>query len=406
MLKEIEIEGFKSFGSPPLRVHLSKLNFLVGPNASGKTNFTTALRFLQNCVRHKADFAVNDLGGPDEVRTKVQRERKASKHLRITVRFDDTFNVPTTRNHDEGQTTISAFKYSLAVDLRKSKDIPVIVDETLFAKVERGKESAEYALQRDEEKVTLYDPTSSFEQSPQEITVPQQEKSRPALAVGFYSLPAVLVKQLIEGWTFFNISPRDARKPSRGVPEATLGMYGENLPVLLRDLQAENGEDRLRSIVANLRRVVPGFQNVEAVKTDYEGRWTFRIKEERIPGHITPTSASDGTIRLLATMVATSGSLDKTLIVIEEPENGVHPHLFEYLTKIFRETSEETQVIATTHNPMFLDHLNPEEVFLCGKTKGLSRIRRADDVKEIRSFQKHFSLGELWVQGTFDSLLE
>ena len=404
MLTRVEIEGFRSFGSPGVQVDLSPLNFIVGPNASGKTNFIAALRFLQNAVRQDVEFAVNELGGAADVRNKLQRQRKFEKHLRLRICTDDEVRFPPPE--DPHHITVRNFDYALTVDLRTPDVVPVIVEEYLRADVETEDGSKHYELKRTAEEVRISDPRP-LGKPPNVIPVPEQEKSRPALAVGFFSLPSVLFRVSIEAWTFFSISPQVARQPYKAVPEATLGPFGENLSVVLHDLEVHNGKKRLSSLVAGLRGIIPGFKNVRAAQDGLEGKWVLRVAEDKIKSYLNPNSISDGTIRLLALMViAQLGAKNGALIAIEEPENGVHPHLCEHLVSVFRETSGESQVIATTHNPAFLDHLEPHEVLLCGKVDGFTRIRPADTCEEIKSFQKHFTLGELWVQGTFDGLLE
>ena len=75
MITELKIEGFKSFGSPEETIELGPLNFVVGANASGKTNLLSALRFLQNAVIHDVSYAVSEMGGNAEVRNKRLRQR-------------------------------------------------------------------------------------------------------------------------------------------------------------------------------------------------------------------------------------------------------------------------------------------------------------------------------------------
>ena len=405
VITAVEIEGFKSFGSPGVVVKLSPLNFIVGPNASGKTNFISAFRFLQNAVRQNAEFAVNELGGATEVRNKLQRQRKEDKHLRLHFRTDDEARYHIADNRPPG--TIRNFDYTLVIDLRTPDDVPLILEERLQAEVDTDEESKPkpYVLDRNTERVAISDPLHSDQQE-REFPVPDQESSRPALAVGFFSLPCVLFKHQIEAWTFFNISPHVARQPYRAIPEAKLGPYGENLAVVLRNLEKRNGKKHISALVAGLRSIIPGFQDVRAVQDGLENKWALRIVEEKIKA-LSPGSVSDGTIRLLTLMViAQLGVERRALIAIKEPENGVHPHLSEHLVNVFRETSRESQIIATTHNPAFLDHLQPCEVLLCGKKDGFTQVQRADDWGEIKSFQKHFTLGELWTQGTFDGFLE
>ena len=94
-----------------------------------------------------------------------------------------------------------------------------------------------------------------------------------------------------------------------------------------------------------------------------------------------------------------------SLIAIEEPENGIHPHLSEHVIDILRQAPSQTQFLAATHNPDFLDSLEPDEVILCDKEEGFTRVKRASDVKEIEQFRKHFRLGELWVQGRLGGVI-
>jgi len=217
----------------------------------------------------------------------------------------------------------------------------------------------------------------------------------------------VAFRHLVLQWRFFSINPQVARQPSKELPHAGLGRYGENLALVLHHLEQNAKENGLQGLVASLRSAVPGLKGIQTKKDGIEGKWALQVLEERIRGAINPNAVSDGTIRLIALLlIATLGTEERSLIAIEEPENSVHPHLSEHLVDVFRETSSTSQIIATTHNPAFLDYLNPHEVLFCGKVDGLTRIRRADDLAEVESFKKHFSLGDLWVQGTFDRLFE
>jgi predicted ATPase len=152
--------------------------------------------------------------------------------------------------------------------------------------------------------------------------------------------------------------------------------------------------------MASLRGAVPGFKTVKTRDPDFEGKRSFQVIEERIRSGINPRSVSDGTVRLLALLVIAHSSAKKTtLLAIEEPENGLHPHLSENVVEILRTASKNRQVITTTHNPDFLDSLEPEEVVLCDKIDGLTKVKHASDVKNIKAFREHFRIGELWEQG-------
>lgn len=412
MITRLEIEGFKSFGSPSQAVDLSPLTFIVGQNASGKSNLIDSLRFLQNTVRQDAEFACNDHGGVAEVRNKIQRKRNERRYLRIRIELDyrnrGARYIALRKKTTTGPPPIEIlqFDYTLAIDLRTKSGIPLIVKEALSVPLRGAGKESEFALRRTENSVSIRDPSVPGGDAEKVVEIPEEEHSRPAVAV-FYSWPAVVFRQIVQQWSFFDISPRVARGSYRETPDVSLGPAGENLAVVLHKLEARNGKNALERIVTSLRGVVPGFKSVDAKKVALEGSWSLRFAEERIKGAIGANAASDGTIRLLALMViAQLGEQEGKLIAIEEPENGVHPHLCGHLIDIFRKTSERGQVLATTHNPAFLDHLEPEEVLLCGKQDGLTKVKRADQREELDAFRKHFSLGELWVQGTFDGMLD
>ena len=145
---------------------------------------------------------------------------------------------------------------------------------------------------------------------------------------------------------------------------------------------------------------MPGLKGIKTTKLPIEDTLAFQIVEEKLKAAINPISVSDGTVRLLALLVATTWSVrNSSLIAIEEPENGVHPHLAQYLVDILKSASDHAQVVVTTHAPDLLDYLEPSEVVLCDKEDGFTKLMKASSVSDIEQFRKHFSLGELWSQG-------
>lgn len=403
MITEVEIEGFKSFGTPAERLPLRKLNFLVGANASGKTNFLSALKFLQNAVRQDIEYAANDVGGSLEVRNKLLRQRNEPKPVRIHIKIDTEveFQLPKKKAWK-----VSSFEYEVTLDLRGQLNVPTIKSETVSAKLEHAGEKSTFSLERDATKVSITDPMGPRDEKI-EIPVPEQEKGRLALGVGFFAPACVILKEEINRWRFYNITPDIARQPCRETPDCDLGPSGENLAVILHKIESakRNGVSHLETLINGLRGVVPGFRGIKTTQLPVEGKWAFQLSEEKIKGLINPSSASDGTIRLLTLLVITTWmSRNASLVAIEEPENGIHPHLSEHIVQILKTASKTTQLLVTTHNPTFLDYLEPDEIILCDKIQGFTKLRRASDVAEVESFRKHFDLGELWMQGTLGGI--
>jgi predicted ATPase len=405
MITELQVENFKSFGSSTIPLRLRPLNFLVGANASGKTNLLSALRFLKIALLQNVEIAVGEFEGPAEVRNKIQRERKETKPVRLRLKVEDPRLGPLSFGKGIVRHARS-FSYHVEIDVRSNDKEPLVLLEELSADfADQTQRTLRYTMRRSQEQVTIDD--AVFGHSPPgPIPVAPQDASRLTAGTGFFSPPLVLFRNYIEGWSFFNISPAVARQPCKEVPELALGEAGEYLAAILHKLEKQNGErGSLEQIVAGLRGAVPGFKGVRTKPLEVEGKWTFQVVEDRIRGAINPRSVSDGTIRLLAMMVIAHWSARRsTLLAIEEPENGLHPHLSRHIVELLRTASETRQVLVTTHNPDFLDELEPEEVILCDKQEGFTVVRHASEVTEIKSFRKHFRLGELWVQGTLGGI--
>jgi predicted ATPase len=407
MITELRVENFKSFGSDMSSLFLRPLNFVVGANASGKTNLLSALRFLKIALLQNVEIAVGEFEGPGEVRNKIQRERKETKPVRLRLKVDGTkLGLGKLRFGKIAARYAKSFNYLVEIDVRSNDEEPLVLREELSAEfTDENNQPLRYKMARSQNQVTIEDPI--FGHSPSEpMPIAPQDTSRLAAGTGFFSPPLVLFRNYIEGWSFFNISPAVARQACKEVPELALGEAGEYLAAILHKLEKQNGEKgSLEQIIAGLRGAVPGFKSVRTKTLEVEGKWTFQVVEDRIRGAINPRSVSDGTIRLLAMMVIAHWSARRsTLLAIEEPENGLHPHLSKYVVELLRTASETRQVLATTHNPNFLDELEPEEVILCDKKEGFTVVRHASEIAEIKSFRKHFRLGELWEQGTLGGI--
>ena len=249
MITELSIEGFKSFGSPAETIALGPLNFVVGANASGKSNLLGALRFLQNAVAHDVSYAVSEMGGNAEVRNKRLRQRRQAKPVRLSLKIEKNFRFTSSEDsekEDHGY-VVRSFEYSIVLDLRSDDTTPRIETESLRAQFVRDGESTTVGLERNEDTV----------------------------------------------WRFHNFVPRVARQPYRDEPDATLGPAGEKLATILHRMSTD---DRT-SIAQGLRAIVPGLKDVKTTKLPIEDTLAFQIVEDKLKAAINPASVSDGTVR-------------------------------------------------------------------------------------------------------------
>ena len=137
----------------------------------------------------------------------------------------------------------------------------------------------------------------------------------------------------------------------------------------IRDIKKEDVLNQLKvkeKIIENLKVYTSiedaRFSNNINLYNDEKSVIIENIKLEfKINGSWLPWSQlSDGTKRLFYIISEVTNSTG--LILIEEPELGVHPHQFNLLMNFLKEQSEDKQIIISTHAPKALDHLSPDEL--------------------------------------------
>jgi predicted ATPase len=142
---------------------------------------------------------------------------------------------------------------------------------------------------------------------------------------------------------------------------------------------------------------------IERIETDYvETRELgLYLREQGIQRRLFASELSDGTLRTLAMFVPL---IDPRIpfVVIEEPENSIHPWVVRNFVDACRACSNEKQVMLTTHSPVLVSRLAPSELYIADRTKGETKILAATaadlEVEDIvrKGIQ---DLGSYWDSG-------
>ncbi|MFB3894436.1 MAG: AAA family ATPase, partial [Phycisphaerae bacterium] len=112
---------------------------------------------------------------------------------------------------------------------------------------------------------------------------------------------------------------------------------------------------------------------------------------------------SDGVVLALAFLVLRHWPDPSRILLVEEPENGVHYSKLKDIVALLREMCEKqkVQIIVTTHSPYLLDLVEPEDVRVFSKDReGAVHAAKLSDFPEVEAMKKHFMSGEIWT--TFD----
>lgn len=400
MITHIEITGFKSLKK--LKLDLGQFNLFIGTNASGKSNFFDALRFLQGVGY---GFTVDEIlnGKPksatsevwDAIRggsAKAAFVEKTPEGIAAKPQEIITFSV-----HLRGKK--NSFQYSIGIDpehacLRSesfrvdggavydSKDLDNSVEEPTFAvKHFHGKRGTQ--------------PRREF------------EKTRPVLHQFKRVVNKELAAQIEECVRLLSnlqrIDPLPAvlREYSRAQSVRRMGEHGENFAALVKTILSD--EENKSAYLAWLQQLTPTEVDDVVVLSGALGEPLFALKEQGMdyPAPI----LSDGTLRFAAITAAFFQPDMPDVITIEEIENGIHPTRLRLLVELLKTQARQgRQVMATTHSPIVLEWLREEDyttTYLCTRDSdtNASDIRPLSKVPRFLELAKSQDLGELFAEG-------
>ncbi len=170
-----------------------------------------------------------------------------------------------------------------------------------------------------------------------------------------------------------------------------------NLAAVLYKLQQTQATVYSR-IVATIRQIAPWFgdfvlQPLELNKENVRLDW----KERESDILFGPHQFSDGSLRAMALIALLLQPRDDLpgLIVIDEPELGLHPHALVILACLIKEAAHHCQIVVATQSTCLLDEFETEDVVVVDRDDRESVFKRLDE-EELAEWLKEYSLSELW----------
>src|SRR5260221_1164197 len=178
---------------------------------------------------------------------------------------------------------------------------------------------------------------------------------------------------------------------------------GGNLAAVLLRLRNEFPANYQR-VVAGVNTVFPEPKDFQLEPTARNGKglllsWQPTSNPTEVFG---PAHLSDGTLRMIAlvTLFNLPEAMATWMIILDEPELGLHPAAEAYLASLIRSASTQTQVLLSTQSATLVDHFKPSEVVVAEMHEGASTFERLEDVK-LNHWLKRYTLGEAWRKNVF-----
>ncbi|HCI3539209.1 TPA: ATP-binding protein, partial [Acinetobacter baumannii] len=175
--------------------------------------------------------------------------------------------------------------------------------------------------------------------------------------------------------------------------KANLLIHGQNLATILLEIQHD--QDKWRDLHELLSLIVPSIDEIEVKKGEFDDSLSLYFKENNKP--LPAISISDGTIYTLAILTTLLWNEDKnTLIIIEEPERGIHPQAIVEIISFIKQIVEdkELQVIITTHSETVVRNCALDELWLVDKNNGKTQLKNA---KKANPHLEETSLDQAWL---------
>ena len=213
-------------------------------------------------------------------------------------------------------------------------------------------------------------------------------------------------RRFIEGWYLSYFTPDAARSLPLAGPQSRLNIHGDNLGNVVQYMEREHPK-RFETILKKIANKIPGIDRIETERSN-DGRLLLSFNDKGFKDPFYAQQMSDGTLKAFAYLLLLEDPSPPPFLCIEEPENGLYHKLLETLAHEFRQhasgSGTGSQVFVTTHQPYFVDALEPGEVWILEKgTDGFSTIRRASDDPIVNNMvEEGLPLGGLWFSDYLD----
>ncbi len=420
IIRFLTTKNYKNLHLDP-SVNLNNLNIFIGSNGSGKSNFISCLKFLKDGL----------IAIPDENRGVSSLEDAISKFggdRILDVYVESPAKVSIACCFSQINQTGNLQKDSAILDFKlyypgQEKVRASISEEYLYGGEDlQGPSSTPFYYYKLHNRVLGQGVLSVYNSPGQEPTHFETLDNIPTNSLGLLTIPTLLEnsqlppeitpvykirRELIEfisKWQFYNANNMNlslirTAEPKIGGSDIYLSASGDNLPLVLENLShnidfEDSLNEAMKSILPKTRRIRP----VRSGRLSLTVEWYFEdIKEVFYLNEM-----SDGTVRMLCWATILHSPLLPSLIVIDEPELGLHVSWMAILAEWIKKAATKTQIIITTHSPDLLDHFTDcLENVLCFYSENRTHFSIKSLSKEMleQKLEEGWELGDLYRVG-------
>jgi predicted ATPase len=377
LIRRLALRNFLSYGSEGAEIELLPLNVLIGPNASGKSNFIEALATLRatatDLPRH-----LREGGGVGEY---VYRSGDGSATIQAEVEhtfgpsplhYGLTFAAELSR-----PVVTEEWIASQATDFYRLKGRQAVIAQR---QLPAGPTASEYTVREIPGKDLLSDQSILAQRRD-----PDSYPELTYLSIQFFRIA------IFQDWMFGRFARARAPQPT-DLPTDFLLPDASNLALVLHEMQQRSAIEE--KIIGYLQRF---YEPVQRVRIRIQGGTVQLFIDEGLDEFVPAARLSDGTLHYLSLLAILLHPSPPPLVCIEEPELGLHPDILPTIAELLLDASQRTQLVVTTHSDALVSALSevPEAVVVCEPSVKGSQLRRLDR-EALAEWLHQYSLGELW----------
>lgn len=358
MLSKLNVKNYKSLAE--FVIELGKFNVLIGPNNSGKSNIFDCLSFLAEIMDAGFGEVVRKRGGYDHIVYGGEEEKEVRMNIVASV------------DSKEFEYEMSFWKHEI---IREKLALKEKGEEKVIFEGTEGKGKYLDEEKGEEEKYSFGTGAPAHHYF--------RDLKRTPTALKFY--------EYVKSWRFYSFVPSTMRKALPVERKIAVDSTGERLAQVLHTILSDRSPsyDEMEDV---LKRAIKETEKLLSPLT--ENMQTYvAIKEKYFERPFDYFQLSDGTLSFLAHLAVLFNPNPPSLVCFEEPENHIHPGLFELLVNMCKRA--KTQVIISTHAPNLVDWVEPEDIKVIEKEKGMTKLGELDKEELKKALEEKIPLGEL-----------
>ena len=418
------IEGFRiknfralkdvalGIGSDSSTEPLTPMTAVIGKNGVGKSSLLDAFGFLSDCLASGVEEACDKRGGFHRILSQGQTEP-----IEFEIYYKESEDAPSIGYIISIEADDQGRAYVHGELLFQDNADPAILIPSVFLVLDEGRGFAwkgEAAGQQMDEAPEGFDFVRFVKKPKGELSDAERIELDDPRKLGIATLGALkqhpriaAFRRFIEGWYLSYFTPNAARSLPLAGPQKHLNIHGDNLGNVVQFMEREH-PDQFKKILKKIAKRIPGMDKIDTEKTK-DGRLLLRFNDKGFQDPLYAQQVSDGTLKVFAYLLLLEDPTPPPFLCIEEPENGLYHKLLETLADEFRDHAtgrkDGSQIFVTTHQPYFVDALEPNEVWILNKGKdGFSTVSRASDDEVVKSMvEQGLPLGSLWYSDYLDS---